>query len=75
MHQTIITLSTGEEIHTKAPEQQILEHITNNQGMMNKAFVVIGDIHIATAHIVKIESIEQVDESRSVWAGRRKQAF
>ncbi|PAD22866.1 nuclear transport factor 2 family protein [Terribacillus saccharophilus] len=62
MHQTIITLSTGEEIHTKAPEQQILEHITNNQGMMNKAFVVIGGIHIATAHIVKIESIEQVDE-------------
>ncbi|MFP7479148.1 nuclear transport factor 2 family protein [Terribacillus saccharophilus] len=56
MNQTIITLSTGEQIRTEAPEQQILEHITNNQGMMNKAFVVIGDVHIATAHIVKIES-------------------
>ncbi|PAE15184.1 hypothetical protein CHH91_15700 [Virgibacillus sp. 7505] len=56
MNETIITLSTGEKIRTEAPEQQILEHITNNQGMMNKAFVVIGDVHIATAHIVKIES-------------------
>lgn len=56
MNETIITLSTGEKIRTEAPEQQILEHITNNQGVMNKAFVVIGDVHIATAHIVKIES-------------------
>lgn len=62
MNETIITLSTGEQIHTQAPEQQILEHITNNQGMMNKAFIVIGDVHIATAHIVKIESI--VDENK-----------
>ncbi|MCM3226403.1 nuclear transport factor 2 family protein [Terribacillus saccharophilus] len=60
MNETIITLSTGEQIRTEAPEHQILEHITNNQGMMNKAFIVIGDVHIATAHIVKIESI--VDE-------------
>lgn len=57
MNQTIITLTTGEQIRTEAPEHQILEHITNNQGMMNKAFIVIGDVHIATAHIVKIESI------------------
>ncbi|VVM33630.1 nuclear transport factor 2 family protein [Terribacillus sp. AE2B 122] len=75
MNETIITLSTGEQIRTEAPEQQLLEHITNNQGMMNKAFVVIGDVHIATAHIVKIEStveenkrpdqLEQTDNSVS----------
>lgn len=75
MNETIITLTTGEQIRTEAPEQQLLEHITNNQGMMNKAFVVIGDVHIATAHIVKIEStveenkrpdqLEQTDNSVS----------
>ncbi|MFS0559701.1 nuclear transport factor 2 family protein [Terribacillus sp. 179-K 1B1 HS] len=62
MAETHITLSTGEKIVTKASEEQILQHITNNQGMMNKSFIVIGDVHIATAHIVKIESLEQTDE-------------
>ncbi|WP_179106521.1 nuclear transport factor 2 family protein [Terribacillus halophilus] len=62
MSQTVITLTTGEKIYTVASEEQILQQITNNQGMMNKAFVVIGDVHIATAHIVKIEGPEQRQE-------------
>ncbi|MFP7170429.1 nuclear transport factor 2 family protein [Terribacillus sp. 7520-G] len=61
MAETQITLSTGEKIVTQASERQILQHITNNQGMINKAFIVIGDVHIATAHIVKVESLEQPD--------------
>jgi hypothetical protein len=62
MNQTVITLTTGEKIYTIASEEQILQQITNNQGLMNKAFVVIGDVHIATAHIVKIEGSKQKQE-------------
>ncbi|SDC16280.1 protein of unknown function [Terribacillus halophilus] len=62
MAETYITLSTGEKIVTKASEEQILQHITNDQGMMNKSFIVIGDVHIATAHIVKIETLDQTGE-------------
>ncbi|QXE00858.1 nuclear transport factor 2 family protein [Terribacillus sp. DMT04] len=62
MNQTVITLTTGEKIYTIASEEQILQQITNNQGLMNKAFVVIGDVHIATAHIVKIEGPKQKQE-------------
>jgi ketosteroid isomerase-like protein len=59
MDQTVVTLTTGEKVYTVASEEQILQQITNNQGLMNKAFVVIGDVHIATAHIVKIEGSKQ----------------
>ncbi|MFP7492262.1 nuclear transport factor 2 family protein [Terribacillus saccharophilus] len=62
MTKTILTLSNGETITTSAPEEQIIGHITNSQGMLTKAFVVIGDVHIATAHIVKIESIGQSED-------------
>ncbi|SNZ05570.1 protein of unknown function [Terribacillus aidingensis] len=62
MNQTVITLTTGEKIYTLASEEQILQQITTNQGLMNKAFVVIGDVHIATAHIVKIEGPKQIQD-------------